>query len=120
MKFRKIGAAIATIAALAPAICCASTEKAALDACARAFASSLASPGAAAPSFKVAYHGVLFAESAIDLYGRGYSFHLYAHNLKTGLAIAQASCSTDYHGAVVAFAPIPLGAAAPRAFGGEY
>jgi hypothetical protein len=116
MKFRKIGAAIATIAALAPAISSASTEKAALD----AFASSLASPGAAAPSFKVAYHGGQYLGSAIDLYGRGYSFHLYAHNLKTGLAIAQASCSTDYHGAVVALAPIPLGAAAPPTLADEY
>jgi hypothetical protein len=120
MKFSKIGVAIATVAALAPAISSASTEKAALDACARAFASSLASPGAAAPSFKVAYHGVQYVESAIDLYGRGYTFHLYAHNLKTGLAIAQASCSTDYHGAVTALAPLPLGAAATPTLAGEY
>jgi hypothetical protein len=117
MKFRKIGVAIATIAALAPAISSASTEKSALDACARAFASSLASPGAAAPSFKVAYHGVQYVESEIEDYGRGFTFQLYARNPKTGLAIARASCSTDYHGAVVALSSIPFGAAVPRLTG---
>ena len=112
MKSRHIalGLALASVAALAPVISNASPEKAALNACARAFASSLASPGAAAPAFKLAYHSSEFGGSMLELYAveREYTFDLNANDPKTWLPIARASCTTDAHGAVVALSPVPL------------
>jgi hypothetical protein len=108
MNVRQIGLAVATIAVLAPAISNASPERNALNACARAFASSLASPGAAAPAFKVAYHGNIYTGSMLEFYTREYTFDLHANDPKTGLPIARASCSTDTRGAVVALSAVPL------------
>jgi len=115
MKSRHIGLGLvlASIAALTPVISKASPEKAALNACARAFATSLAAPGAATPAFKVAYHPNEFAGSILEYYTREFTFDLNANDPKTGLPIARASCSTDAHGAVVALSPIPLDAAHP-------
>jgi hypothetical protein len=108
MKFRIIALAAASIAAFAPAISNASPEKAALNACARAFASSLAAPGAAVPAYKVAYRDDLYSGSMLEFYARTFSFDLHANDLKTGLPIARASCSTDVHGTVVSLSSIPL------------
>jgi hypothetical protein len=110
MKFRHIALVAASIAALAPAISNASPEKAALNACAHAFASSLAAPGAAVPSYKVAYRDNRFAGSMLEFYTREYTFELNANDIKTGLPIARASCSTDSHGAVVSLSSIPVDA----------
>jgi hypothetical protein len=78
----------------------ASTEGSALDACARAFALRLAPPGAAAPSYKLAYGSSPFG-SLIEPYSLAYTFELRANDKKTGLPIARASCSTDTRGAVI-------------------
>jgi hypothetical protein len=102
MKLREFKYAAAAIFALAPAISDASPEREALDACARAFASSLAPPGAAAPAFKVAYRGNPFQGSILAFYTREFTFEMYANDQKTGLPIARASCSTDSHGGGVA------------------
>ena len=77
MKIRNIGLAAASIAALAPAISNASPEKASLNACASAFASSLAAPGAAVPGVQ----GGLSRQSirrldARVLYAATYTFDL--------------------------------------------
>jgi hypothetical protein len=111
MKFRKSALAAATLAVLAPAISNASPEKAAVDACARAFASSLAAPGAAAPAFKVDYRNAAYSGSMLQFYARQYSFEMHANSKKTGLPVARASCSTDSHGTVVVLSPMPLDAA---------
>jgi len=110
MKSRHIGLglALASIAALTPVISNASPEKAALNACARAFATSLAAPGAAAPAFKLAYHSNEFAGSMLEFYTREYTFDLNANDPKTGLPIARASCSVDSRGNIVALSPVPL------------
>jgi hypothetical protein len=108
MKSLKFGLVLAAVAALAPAVSDASPEKAALDACARAFASSLAAPGAAAPTFKVDYRGNLSGNSTLEFYTREYTFELHANDLKTGLPIARASCSTNSRGDVLALSSIPL------------
>jgi hypothetical protein len=108
MKVRNIALAIATITVLVPAISNASSEKTALDACARAFASSLASPGKSAPTVKVAYLDNHSSGSMFDFYDRVYVFDLHATNEKTGTAIARASCTTDMHGAVIALSSVPL------------
>ena len=49
----------------------------------------------------------------LEFYTREYTFDLNAKDLKTGLPIARASCSTDSRGAVVALSAIPLDAAHP-------
>jgi hypothetical protein len=113
MKLRHLGLAAASLAALAPAIANASPEKAALNACARAFASSLAAPGTAVPAYKLAYRDDLYTGSVLEFYAREYSFELHANDLKTGLPIARANCSTNSRGAVVALSPIPLKSASP-------
>jgi hypothetical protein len=102
MNFRKIAFAAATIAALAPAIASASPEKAALNACARALASSLAAPGASAPTFKVDYRGNQDTGSVLQFYASEYTFYLRANDDKTGRIVARASCTTDSHGEVIA------------------
>jgi hypothetical protein len=109
MNFRKIAFSCATIAALAPAICNATSERDALNACARAFASSLAAPGAAAPAFKVSYQGDQYSGSTLAFYSKEYTFELHAKDPKTGLPIGRASCSTDAHGSVIALSLIPSG-----------
>ena len=110
MKYRKVALILAAAAVLAPALSNASPEKAALDACARAFATSLAAPGSAAPAFKVVYGG-LVAGSMLTFYAREYTFELRANDPKTGLPVARANCSTDARGAVIALSSLPLEAA---------
>jgi hypothetical protein len=106
MNFRKISLAAATIAALAPAVSNATAEKTAVEACARAFASSLARADAAAPTYKVDYRGIQYVEPLTEMYSRGYSFHLFAKS-KSGQPIAQANCTTNKAGVVVALSPLP-------------
>lgn len=102
MYFRHIVLGIATIAATCPAIAAAaSPQYAALNACAGALAAKIAAPGSAAPSYKVDYRGTQ-SESAIEeYYGREYTFYLQAHDPKTGLTVARATCSVDVHGSVI-------------------
>ena len=110
MNVRKLGLAAAAAAVLSPAISHASPEKTALNACARAFASSLAPAGAAAPVFKVVYGGERNVASSADFFARTYTFELHARNQKTGLPVARASCSTDLRGSVISLSSIPMDA----------
>jgi hypothetical protein len=111
MNFRKLGLAAAMLAVLAPAISNASPEKAAIDACARAFASSLAAPGGAVPTYRVDYRNGPYSGSVLAFYTRRYTIELHASDRKTSVTIAHASCSADSRGTVVALSPIPLDAA---------
>jgi len=113
MNFRKISLGAATFAVLIPTLSQASPERDALTACAQAFASSLASPGAAVPAYRVNYRGTLSEGSLLDLYKREYRFDLHANDPKTGSAIARASCTTDIRGAVLTLSPVPLTAGHP-------
>jgi hypothetical protein len=113
MNYRIIGLALATIASVAPALSHASTEKDALNSCVRTFAATLASPGAAAPAYKVEYRGNQYVQSMSEVYSRGYTFHLLARNGKTGMPLAQATCNTDSHGAVLAMSRLPATAPLP-------
>jgi hypothetical protein len=108
MNFRNIALIAAAIAALSPAICNASPEKDGINACARAFATTLAAPGADAPAFKVTYRNGQHFGSMLEYYIREYNFDLHVNDKKSGLPIARAKCSTDAHGAIVAFAPIAM------------
>jgi hypothetical protein len=101
MDFRKLFLSAAVIAAISPSIAAASPQDDALHACASAFAATIASPGTAAPSFKLQYDGS--PESAVEqYYGRELTFYLRAHDKKTGVTLARATCTADTHGTITA------------------
>jgi hypothetical protein len=108
MNIRHLGLAVVTAAIFSPSISNASPEKASVEACAHAFATSIASIGAPAPSYKLAYRGNPDAGSLVEFYRSGYSFDLEAHDQKTGLTVARARCSTGGRGTVVALSVLPL------------
>ena len=107
MIIRKLTIAVATIAALSPALSNASPERTSAKACASAFATSLASPGAGAPAYKLAYRGG-FQSAMASFYATDYSFVMEVHDPKTGAAVARATCTTNSHGTVTAMASLPL------------
>ena len=113
MNFRKISLAAATFAVLVPALSQAGPEKDAFKACVSAFASSLASPGAAAPAFKADYRAVRSMGSTLDFFTREYSFDLRADDPKTRITVGRARCTTDTHGAVLALAALPVNGEQP-------
>ncbi|MDP9083781.1 MAG: hypothetical protein M3N50_08450 [Pseudomonadota bacterium] len=120
MNFRKISLLAVSIAALAPAVSNASAEKSALNACAQAFATSLASHGAAAPSYKVAYSDSDYSGSTLEFYNREFDFEMRALDPKTRSLIARAQCSVDLRGNVVAFSSIPLPAVQPATLASRF
>ena len=113
MYHLKVSLVAAAIAALAPVASQASPEKDALNACSRAFAESLASPGAAAPAYKVVLRGDSDMGTVSQYFVRSYSFYLHANDPKTGAALARATCSTNSLGAVAAFTIVPADAPYP-------
>jgi hypothetical protein len=105
MNIRKLSLTILTIAAIAPAVASASPEDLALNACAKAFASSIAG-GSNVPAYKVKYLGQKQTSASIaGFYTRNYSFTLHAQDRKTGAALASATCSADMRGDVLALTP---------------
>jgi len=99
MNIRKLSLAIVTVAALAPVVASASPEDAALNACAKAFAASIAAPGTT-PAYKVSYaHNI--ASPVTDYYARTYTFTMKAQNAKSGNSFASATCSADTKGEVL-------------------
>ena len=108
MITRKIALALAAVTVLAPVVSNASAERISAKACANAFAMSIASPGASASAYKLAYHSSVSGTLA-DFYPSEFTFTLEAHDPKTGLAIARARCSTDTHGVVTQIASVPVG-----------
>jgi hypothetical protein len=113
MNKRILFLAAASLAAIAPSLSHAAPESVALNACARAFASSIAAPGASSPAFKLKYHGDQAADGISQYYGHAYTFELQAHDPKTGLAVARATCNTNFGGTVLALTAMPLESAAP-------
>jgi hypothetical protein len=107
MNVRRFALLAAAAAVLSPAICNATPEREALNACARAFASSLASVGAAPPAFKLVYGSLGDSTSTVQFFARNYTFELHARDPKSGLPIARASCSTDARGGVISLSSIP-------------
>ena len=106
MIIRNIALAAAAATALAPAISNASGERVSVNACASAFATSIASPGASIPTYKLAYRGTSSGGLA-DFYPVEYTFTLEAHDPKTGVPIARARCSVDSRGVVTEIAAEP-------------
>jgi hypothetical protein len=112
MQLRKFLLAAATIAAISPIVCYASPEKTALNACANALASSVATAGSDAPGYQLKYQHSQ-ADPLVDYYGRQYTFYLQARDAKTGMPLGRVTCSADRHGTVIAWTPVPLGAPEP-------
>ena len=109
MNIRTLILSAASIAAFSPAVSFASPENAALGACSRAFAASMASPGSSAPAFKLKYRGGSAGSSIVDYYSsHEYTFYLQAHDPKTGATLARATCTTDTRGSQVALTATPL------------
>jgi len=106
MIIRKLLLTAASVAAICPAVSHASAENTALNACAQAFATSLAS-GSSVPTFKLKYHGVSAGPLADYYASRDFTFYLQARDLKTGLTLARATCSADTRGTVVALTATP-------------
>lgn len=101
MNIRTISLAIITIAAISPVVASAAPEQAALNACAKAFATSIAAPGATAPKYKLNYAQRHFDSTLSDYYAHNYTFNMKAQNPKTGTAFASATCSANIHGDVL-------------------
>jgi hypothetical protein len=109
MKMHTLLLGAASAAVFSASISHASTENAALNACARAFAASLALPGSDTPSFKLKYLGGQAGSTFDDYYsGHEYRFFLQAQNPKTGLTLARATCTADTRGTRVALTSTPL------------
>jgi hypothetical protein len=109
MNLRTLILGLASIAALSPCVSSASPENTALDACARAFAASMAAPGSSAPAFKLKYRGRQPGSAIDDYYSsREYTFYLQAQDLKTGATLGRAVCTTDMRGTLVALTATPL------------
>jgi hypothetical protein len=113
MRIRHLTLAAAAIAASSPSISNASPQRVALIACASAFATSLAAPGSAAPSYRVEYRGGDSQSALTSYYVREYTFYLQAHHPKSGRTIARATCSVNADGTIVALEAEPV-TAAPR------
>jgi len=113
MILRKIALAVVTIAALSPTVSNASPERISAKACASAFASSIAAPGASAPAYKLAFRGTTGSALA-DFYPSDYTFNLEARDPKTGQPFARAVCSTDHRGVVTSISAVPLNAEAGK------
>ncbi len=108
MSFRKFLPALAAIAAIYPSLSNAGPENAALNVCAKAFAASIASPGSPAPGFKLNYRGGEDQSALGNYYNRVYTFNLHAHDAKTGLPLASATCAVNMSGTIVSLVSTPL------------
>ena len=113
MILRKAALAVVTIATLSPAVSNASTERISAKACASAFASSIAAPGAGAPAYKLAFRGM--SDSVFtDFYPSDFTFTLEARDPKSGQPIARAVCSTNDRGVVTTISAVPLNSSPDR------
>jgi hypothetical protein len=114
MNFRTLILSTASIAAFLPSLSQASTESAALGACTRAFAASIATRGSSAPAFKLKYRSSQAGSAIADYYsGHEYTFYLQAHDPKSGATLARATCTTDASGNQVALTAAPVGGSEP-------
>jgi hypothetical protein len=113
MILHKVALAVVTIAASSPTVSNASPERTSAKACASAFASSIAAPGAGTPTYKLTFRGI--TDSALtDFYPSDFTFTLEARDPKTGLPFARAVCSTNEQGTVTTISAVPLNADAGK------
>ena len=102
MRIRLLFPTILSLAALSPAISQAAPESDALNACTRAFESSLAPDAASPPVFKLKYTAGQPPSSWSNYFTREYTFFLQARDPKTGTARASATCRATAGGNLIA------------------
>lgn len=102
MDFRKLALAAAVLVAFSPTLASAAPEDAALSACVRAFADKITPAGVSAPAVKVAYPQKHVPGPITDYYARSFTFTMSAKNKKTGNQFAQATCTANSRGDVLA------------------
>jgi hypothetical protein len=107
MKSRHLLLAAIAGAALFPSLSTAAGDKDAANACARAFAASIAAPGTAPAPFKLSFR---VPPASLVPYGRSVTFNLQAQSARTGTILARAICSANRDGSVIAVSPVPLDA----------
>jgi hypothetical protein len=107
MQIRMFLLAGAAIAAISPAVSSASPERVALNACASALASNVATAGGAS-TYQLKYQRSSSGPLE-DYYSHQYTFYLQARDATTGMPLARATCSTNRRGSITAFTPVPLG-----------
>jgi hypothetical protein len=112
MRFRLLFPTAAILAALSPAISQAAPESDALNACTRAFASSLAPDAANPPAFKLKYNAGQPATAWSNYFTREYTFFLQVRDPKTGISRASATCSATAGGNLIALKAPPADAPA--------
>ncbi|MGA9024776.1 MAG: hypothetical protein WB440_01855 [Steroidobacteraceae bacterium] len=108
MNIRNVVVSLAAAAAISPSISSASPESASLAACAQAFATGIASPGSAAPKYKVSYLTDGNFGNFSQIFAREFTFEMQAKDPKTGLDVATARCSASTEGVVTELAIKPL------------
>jgi hypothetical protein len=113
MHVRTLLIAATALAAVAPAVCNAGPESAALKTCTAAFASSLGVKGAAAPTVKLNYRDGQASSAFAEYYTHEYTFFLKANDPKTGLALARATCSATVGGALLSLSATAAEAQSP-------
>jgi|HubBroStandDraft_4_1064222.scaffolds.fasta_scaffold368801_1 hypothetical protein len=107
MKSRHLLLAAIAAATLLPSISTAAGDKDAANACARAFAASIAAPGTVAAPYKLSFRT---PSLSLAPYGRSATFNLQAQSAKTGAVLARAICFTNRDGSVTAVSAVPLDA----------
>lgn len=106
-------AAIAAVAALQPATSRASSDDAALGACAKVFAAGLATRATPATGYRIAFANRGYVETVAQYEAGIYTYDVVALDAKSGVAIASATCTVDETGAVTALSYVPLTVDAP-------
>ena len=107
MQIRMFLLAGATIAAFSPAVSsAASPEREALNACANALASHVATAGRAS-TYQLKYQHSSSGPLG-DYYGHQYTFYLQAHDATNGMPLGRATCTANRRGAITAFTPAPV------------
>ena len=112
MRFRLLFPTALSLAVLSPAISQAAPESDALNACTRAFESSLSTDAASSPVFKVKYTAGQPVTAWSQYFTREYTFLLEARDPKTGIARASATCRASAGGNLLALKATQPGAPA--------
>lgn len=111
MNLRVISLAIVSLAAISPVCAHAGADSAAMQACAAAFAATVA-PAGAAPAYKLSLQDHYLSNTEMSFH-TDYSFDMKVVNPKTGLASARATCLADAKGTVLSLSTVKLNDAAP-------
>jgi hypothetical protein len=105
MKPRHLLLAAIAGATLFPSLSTAAGDKDAANACARAFAASIAAPGTEPAPYRLSFR---VPPSSLSPYGRSVTFNMQAQNARTGTILARAICTANRDGSVTTVSAVPL------------